>query len=131
MKESNNQPLKPETSIIHTDANEELLFQTLIDAIQDKKGENIISLDLRNVEEAVASFFIICDVQTGIQMATLSDHIEKKIRETLREKPYQFELGPTWSLVDYIDIVVHIFQKEDRKFYDLEGLWMDATLLEH
>lgn len=131
MKESNNQPLKPETSIIHTDANEELLFQTLIDAIQDKKGENIISLDLRNVEEAVASFFIICDVHTGIQMATLSDHIEKKIRETLREKPYQFELGPTWSLVDYIDIVVHIFQKEDRKFYDLEGLWMDATLLEH
>ncbi|MBX9448486.1 MAG: ribosome silencing factor [Taibaiella sp.] len=117
--------------MIYTSAEEEQLFQVIIDAIQDKKAENIISLDLRNVEEAVASFFIICDVQSGVQMAAVAEHIEKEVRERLKEKPYQFELGPTWTLVDYINIVVHIFQKEDRKFYDLESLWMDADLQEH
>lgn len=131
MKEQSNNPTKPETAIVHSNPDEQALFQTIIDAILDKKGENVISLDLRSVEEAVADFFIICDVDSGVQMATLAEHIERKVRETLQEKPYQFELSPTWTLVDYINIVVHIFRKEDRKFYDLESLWMDAIINEH
>lgn len=117
-------------TLVHTTSEEEQLFNTIVEAIQEKKGEGLVALDMRNIEEAVASFFIICDVQTGIQMQTIADYIEKKVREDLKEKPYQFELGPTWTLVDYINIVVHIFKTDERKFYDLEGLWMDAALVQ-
>lgn len=110
---------------------EQKLFELIIDAIQDKKGENIISLDLRDIQEAVADYFIICDVTSAIQMSAIADHIERKVRESISERPFQFEVSPSWSLVDYINIVVHIFIKEERKFYDIEGLWMDATLVEH
>lgn len=130
MKVNNNQE-NHHISVVFDNETQESLMMTIIDAIHDKKGNAVVSLDLRNIEEAVADFFIICDVETGIQMTTVANHIEQKVREFLREKPFQFELGPTWTLVDYINIVVHIFTEQERKFYDLESLWMDATLTEH
>jgi len=130
---NNQSPLQPTNlnTIEFSSKEEQQLFETIIDAIQDKKGEAIVSLDLRDIQEAVADYFIICEVNSGVQMAAIADHIERKVREKLSERPYQFEVSPTWSLVDYISIVIHIFQKDERKFYDLESLWMDATLVEH
>lgn len=119
------------STINYSSEAEEQLFNTIISAVQDKKANQIISLDLRDIEEAVADFFIICDVQTGVQMSAVAENVEKMVREQLGEKPFQFEMGPTWTLVDYINIVVHIFQTDERKFYDLEGLWMDAPLEHH
>ena len=131
MKVQDNQIKPPVEPLKYDSKEQEALMETILDAIHEKKGNAVVSLDLRNIEEAVADFFIICDVETGIQMSTVATNIEKKVRETLSEKPYQFEMGPTWTLVDYINVVIHIFQENERKFYDLESLWMDATLTEH
>lgn len=103
------------------------LFLTIIDAIQAKKANNLIALDLRKIDEAVADFFIICDVQTGIQLAAIAENVEKEVREKTGERPYHMEAGPTWTLIDYINVVVHLFTQDERKFYDLEGLWADAV----
>ncbi len=107
------------------------IFKTIIDAIQEKKGENIVSLDLKKIDEAVADFFVICEADSAIQMSAIANNIERRLREELKERPYHFEESPTWTLVDYINIVVHIFIPEERKFYDIEGLWMDADKKKH
>jgi ribosome-associated protein len=107
------------------------LFKNIIKGIQDKKGERIVSLDLRKIEEAVADFFIICDSQSHTQMSAIAANIEEEVRKNCDEKPYHVENGNMWTLVDYVNIVIHIFQTEERKFYDIEGLWMDAEKMEH
>lgn len=107
------------------------LFKTIIKAIQDKKGEQIVSLDLRKIDEAVADFFILCEAQSHIQINAIAAHVEEEVRKGCDEKPYHMESGQLWTLVDYVNIVVHVFQRDERKFYDLEGLWMDAEKMEH
>lgn len=107
------------------------IFKTIIKAIQDKKGERIVSLDLRNIEEAVADFFIVCDAQSHVQVGAIANFIEEEVYKVCKEKPYHSEAGQQWTLVDYVNIVVHIFQTEERKFYDIESLWMDADRESH
>jgi ribosome-associated protein len=107
------------------------LFKTILKAIQDKKGENIVSLDLRKIDEAVADFFILCEAQSHIQVNAIASNIEEEVRLECEEKPYHVESGQLWTLVDYVNVVVHVFQRDERKFYDLEGLWMDAEKMEH
>lgn len=107
------------------------LFQTIIKAIQDKKGENIVSLNLTHIEEAVADFFILCEADSNIQIKSIADHINEEVREQCDEKPYHIEFGEEWTLLDYVNVVVHIFKPEERKFYDLENLWMDSDRMEH
>ncbi len=107
------------------------LFKTIIKAIQDKKGENIVSLDLKKIDEAVADFFILCEAQSHIQINAIAAHVEDEVRKECEEKPYHMESGQLWTLVDYVNIVVHVFQRDERKFYDLEGLWMDAEKMVH
>ena len=102
------------------------LFTTIVDAIQDKKGEDIVALDLRKISEAVADYFIVCDARSDVQVKAIADHIKDKVEEICDEKPYHIELGEKWTLVDYVNIVVHIFQLENRQFYNLEHLWEDA-----
>lgn len=107
------------------------LFKTILKAIQDKKGENIVSLDLRKISEAVADFFILCEAQSHIQVNAIASNVEEEVRLACEEKPYHVESGQLWTLVDYVNVVVHVFQRDERKFYDLEGLWMDAEKMEH
>jgi ribosome-associated protein len=107
------------------------LFTTILEAIREKKGEAIISLDLRNIDEAVADFFILCEAQSHVQINAIADNIEKVVAEECDEKPYHIERGQQWTLVDYVNIVIHIFNHEHRKFYDLENLWADAEQMEH
>jgi len=118
---------KPETRI----SRDSSLFKTILKAIQDKKGENIVSLDLTGIEEAVADFFVLCEAQSHIQVNAIASNVEEEVRKQLDEKPYHFESGQLWTLLDYVNIVVHVFQRDERKFYDLEGLWMDAEKMEH
>ncbi len=103
------------------------IYKTIIGAIEDKKGENIISLDLRKIEEAVADYFIICEAQSHTQIHAIAANIEKEVQEKCLEKPYHTEYGQAWTLLDYVNIVVHVFDREQRKFYDIEGLWADAV----
>ena len=107
------------------------LFKTIIEAIQEKKGHEIISLDLKKIDEAVADFFILCEGQSHIQVKAIADNIEEKVWKVCGEKPYHVEQGDQWTLVDYVNIVVHIFQQEQRQFYNLESLWEDAGRMEH
>jgi len=107
------------------------LFKTILNAITEKKGENIVSLDLRKIDEAVSDFFILCEAGSHIQIKAISDNIEESVRLECGEKPYHIESGPHWTLVDYVNIVVHIFDREHRKFYNLESLWADGVRAEH
>lgn len=107
------------------------IFKTILDAIQEKKGTAIVSLDMRKIDEAVADFFILCEAQTHIQIKAIADHVMEQVAEMCGEKPYHTEQGAHWTLVDYVNVVVHIFNREYRKFYDLESLWADAVQTEH
>ena len=107
------------------------LFKTILNAIKEKKGENIVSLDLKKIDEAVADFFIVCEAQSHIQVKAIADSIAKMVKDECDESPYHVENGQQWTLVDYVNIVVHVFDREYRKFYDLENLWADAQREEH
>jgi len=109
------------------------IFKTIIKAIQEKKGENIISLDLRKIPEAVADFFVICEASNQPQIRAISDFIEEQVKKVCGENPYRHEgkQNLQWVLLDYVNIVVHIMLPEQRKFYKLEEMWSDATGEEH
>lgn len=123
--------LKSRTKSATRTSRDSRLFQTILKAIHDKKGEKVVSLDLTKIEEAVADFFILCEAQSHVQIKAIADNIEEEVRKTCDEKPFHTEIGSAWTLVDYVNIVVHVFQTDERKFYDLEGLWMDAESMEH
>ncbi len=107
------------------------LFKTIISAIQEKKGDGIVSLDLKKIDEAVADYFILCEARSNIQIKAIAQNIEDAVEMECDERPYHIEHGDTWTLVDYVNIVVHIFQHEQRMFYNLESLWEDAPRTEH
>lgn len=104
------------------------LLKSIIHAIQEKKGENIISLDLRKIPEAVADFFIVCEAQSSTQVKAIAEFVEFYTREHLKDTPYRTEGLQTghWVLIDYVNVVVHVMQPETRKFYKLEEMWGDA-----
>jgi ribosome-associated protein len=109
------------------------IFKTIISAIQDKKGESILSLDLRKIPEAVADFFIICQASSTTQLKAIADSVESALKEKCDETPYKHEgrQAQQWILIDYVNVVVHIMLPEPRKFYQLEEMWSDAPLMEH
>lgn len=109
------------------------IFKAIISAIQEKKGENIVSLDLRKIPEAVADFFIICEAGNQPQIRAITDFIEEQVKKNCGEGPYHNEgkKNMQWVLIDYVNVVVHIMMPEQRKFYKLEEMWSDAPLEEH
>ena len=109
------------------------IFKTIIHAIQEKKGEQIVSLDLRDIPEAVADFFIICQAGNTTQLRAIADFIETDVKEKCLEAAYKHEgrQAQQWILIDYINVVVHVMMPEPRKFYQLEELWSDASMMEH
>lgn len=109
------------------------LIKTIINAIKEKKGENIISLDLRKVNEAVADFFIICEAGSQPQVRAISEFVEQEIKEKCNESPYRHEgmKNLQWVLIDYVNVVVHVMLEETRKFYKLEEMWSDGVTDEH
>ena len=109
------------------------IFKTIIHAIEEKKGEHIISLDLRKIPEAVADFFIICQAGNTTQLRAIADFIETDVKEKCLEIAYKHEgrLAQQWILIDYVNVVVHVMLPEPRQFYQLEEMWSDAPMLEH
>jgi ribosome-associated protein len=100
----------------------------VVEAIEDRKGENIKVLDLRKLDHAVTDFFVICDAQSSTQVNAIFESIDEKIKKKLGEDPYAVEgtQEGLWILMDYVNVVVHIFKPETRNFYRLEALWADA-----
>ncbi len=112
---------------ITSDSTEQLV-NAVVEGIQELKGKNITILDLREVDSSVCQFFVICDGDSNIQVNAIGDSVEDYVLEKLNDKPYHIEgkENAEWILVDYVDVVVHVFQRPVREFYNLEGLWADA-----
>ena len=106
------------------------LIALIIKGIDDVKGENIQLLDLRDIENTVCDYFIICSGNSNTQVNAISGSIQKIVSKELKDKPWHIE-GQTnseWILMDYVNVAVHVFQKHIREFYDLESLWGDAKI---
>ncbi len=123
---------RKKSSIVRVTRNSKI-FKAIIHAIQEKKGEKIISLDLRKIPEAVADFFIICQASNTTQLRAIADFIETDVKEKCLESAYKHEgrQGQQWILIDYVNVVVHVMLPEPRKFYQLEEMWSDAPVMEH
>ena len=108
----------------------EKLIETIVTAIQDKKGKDIVSLNLEGFDGAICSHFIVCNADSTAQVAAIADGIEQEVLEKLGEKVWRIERQQNafWIAMDYLDVVVHIFQTELREFYRLEELWADAPM---
>ncbi|MFI3320642.1 MAG: ribosome silencing factor [Rikenellaceae bacterium] len=106
---------------------------TIVEAIQDKKGKNIVSLDLSGFDGAICSHFVICNAESTTQVEAISRGVEEAMEEKLGEKLWRVEgrQMALWVAMDYVDVMVHVFQSELRDFYKLEELWADAPLTKY
>ncbi|NLA24404.1 MAG: ribosome silencing factor [Bacteroidales bacterium] len=104
------------------------LLKTINEAIIDKKAQNLINIDLRNIGSSVADYFVVCSANSTVQVKAIAEHVERKLRKEHHEKAYHSEgyENALWILLDYVNIVVHVFEKESREFFRLETLWADA-----
>ena len=110
-----------------------ILLENIVNAIQDVKGKEIISLDLRKIDSAICKYFVICTGSSNTHVSAIEDSIKKSIAKDRGEKPWHVEGNNKgeWVLMDYSDIVVHIFQKKIREFYNIEGFWGDARFINY
>lgn len=104
------------------------LSDVIVEAIQDIKGEEIVKLDLREIENSIAQFFIICSGGSSTHVTSIAGSVEKDVSKTVQEKPWKVEgiENAEWVLLDYGNVVLHVFQRPVREFYKLEDLWADA-----
>ena len=106
--------------------NTQEILSSILEGIQKVKGQDITILDLREIENAVCSYFVICTGNSNTQVGAISGAIQRQTPQ----KPWHIEgeQNAEWILLDYVDIVVHIFQRPIREYYDIEGLWGDARI---
>jgi len=111
----------------------EELNDLIIDSIQDIKGKNVLKLDMRDLDDAPTDFFIICEGDSNTQVKAISENIHKRLKEEADQRPAHSEgkQNARWICMDYFDIVVHVFYRETREFYELEELWSDAKITEY
>ncbi|KAA1242974.1 ribosome silencing factor [Aquimarina sp. RZ0] len=104
------------------------LITQIIKGIEEVKGNNISILDLREIENTVCNYFVICNGTSNTQVNAIVNSIQKTVSKSLKDKPWHVEGSENaeWVLIDYVNVVVHVFQKHIREFYDIEGLWGDA-----
>ena len=115
-----------------TEYNAQLLIDTIVDGIHDIKGKDVVVLNLSELPNAVADFFIICSGESSTQVESIAQSIVRKTRTDLKEKPWHEEgtRNAEWVLLDYVNVVVHVFYKGVRDFYNLESLWADAERID-
>ena len=108
----------------------EKLTQAIVRGMQEKKAQDIVIMDLRSVRNAVADFFVICSGTSDKQLAAISDSVEEETLKTEAQEPWHKEgkQNKEWMLMDYIDVVAHVFRKDKRSYYALEKLWGDAEI---
>ena len=113
--------------------NNDILIAQIIKGIEEVKGQDIDILDLREIENTVCDYFVICNGTSNTQVNAIVNSIQKTVSKSLKDKPWHIEGSENaeWVLIDYVNVVVHVFQHEQRNFYDLESLWEDAEKMEH
>ena len=106
------------------------LLSSIIKGIEDVKGLDIDILDLRGIENSVCDYFVICNGNSNTQVNAIVGSVQKGVSKELKDKPWHIEgtdVGE-WVLMDYVSIVVHVFQKHIREYYNIESLWGDAKI---
>jgi len=105
-----------------------ILIDKIIQGIENVKGESIQKMDLRKIENTPFEFFVICSGSSNTQVSAIVSSIQKNVSKTLHEKPLHTEglVTSEWVLIDYVNVVVHVFQRKTREFYNIEELWGDA-----
>ncbi|MGM0944434.1 MAG: ribosome silencing factor [Bacteroidota bacterium] len=108
----------------------EELSKIIVKGMEEKKASDIVVMDLRNIKNSVSDFFVICSGTSDTQMESISDSIEEQVIKAGQSLPFKKEgkNGKQWILMDYFDVVAHIFLKDKRQFYGLEELWGDAKM---
>lgn len=106
----------------------DILITAILSGIEDVKGKEINILDLREIENTVCDYFIICEGTSNTQVSAIVNSVQKKVSKELKDKPWHIEGmdNAEWVLMDYVNVVVHVFQKHVREYYDIESLWGDA-----
>lgn len=106
------------------------LTKLIIEGIQERKGRNIVNIDLTGVDAAVAENFIIAQGNSNMQVTAIADSIREYVQEKSGVKPYNYDgyRNAQWIVIDYGDTIVHVFTPETRQYYNLEELWSDATI---
>lgn len=104
------------------------LVKAVVDAVLEKKGEGLVTLDISNLGNTICRYFVICHTNSSTQTRAVADGVEEHVKKTLKEKVWHKEgmENAHWILLDYSDVVVHIFQRAYRDFYNIEDLWADA-----
>ena len=110
--------------------NNDDLLANIIKGIEEVKGDNIKILDLRAIDNTVCDYFVICDGNSNTQVNAIVNSIQKVVSKELKDKPWHVEGAENgeWVLMDYVNIVVHVFQKHIREYYRIENLWGDAKI---
>lgn len=108
----------------------DVLLSYIIKGIEEVKGNDIDILDLRNIDNTVCDYFVICNGTSNTQVNAIVNSVQKVVSKALKDKPWHVEGedNAEWVLMDYVDIVVHVFQKHVREYYNIEGLWGDAKI---
>ncbi|MBD3638840.1 MAG: ribosome silencing factor [Crocinitomicaceae bacterium] len=116
-------------SVEEREVETKVLVDTIVDGIQDVKGKDIVVLDLTELPNSVTDFFIISSGDSNTQVEGIANSVMRKTREEIKEKPWHKEglNNSEWILLDYVNVVVHIFYRDVRDFYNLEDLWADAN----
>ena len=106
------------------------LLDVIVEAMLEKKAQNIISLDLSSLDNSICKYFVICNADSTTQVSAIAENVEDQVREQLNERVWRKDglQNSLWVILDYGDVVVHVFQTECRNFYRLEDLWADAEL---
>jgi len=104
------------------------LADAVVEGIQEKKGTDIVILDLTELDNTICQYFVICNGESNTHVDSVAESVEKYVREQLGDRPNHTEgrENAQWILLDYFDVVVHVFQRNERAFYNLEALWADA-----
>ena len=108
----------------------ELLLGSILKGIFEKKGQNVLKIDLRKLENRITDYFVICHAASITQVSAICDSVDDTVRKEINEKPLHIEGLDNcfWVLLDYGNVIVHVFLEEYRNFYSLESLWADATI---
>jgi len=106
------------------------ISELVIHGIQEKKGNDIVRLDLRNIHSSVADYFVICHAESSTQVKAIAQSVEEEVFKALKLDPWRKEgmQNADWIILDYIDVVVHVFKTDKREFYGIEDLWGDAEM---
>ena len=130
IKKKNSPAHKVAKKSVRTNNNSEIIRDNIVEGMQEKKAKEIVCIDLRNIKNSVADFFIVCHADSKTHIEAIAKSIEEFVFKKQGEEPLHIE-GKTnseWILIDYFNVVAHIFKQEQRQYYGIERLWADAEI---